>query len=323
MLHRVMDRQIALEALGRELIASGYRFVTPTPETHRRVNARPANRFARDLRDVFGWNRPFPPELLSPRVAELVKAASAYRVVETGEAALWKATVRYSTLDGKLFLHSGYPTDSESSVFFGPDTYRFVAFLKRELPKGKRFGRILDLGAGSGAGGLSIEGQGQVVVLADSNEAALEMARINASMNPGRGAKIEFAVSDLLRGVGGRFDLIIANPPFLVDDGERAYRHGGDELGAGLSLRMIEDSLPRLDEGGLLLMYTASAIVGGRDRLRERIEGMGAGAGWTLRYAEIDPDIFGEEMDRPPYREAGVERLAAVGLALERASSRG
>ncbi len=49
----------ALLLLGRSLRAVGYRFVTPTPETHRRVNARPENAVARTLRDVFGWSRPF------------------------------------------------------------------------------------------------------------------------------------------------------------------------------------------------------------------------------------------------------------------------
>ena len=49
----------ALAALGRSLQATGYRFVTVTPATHRRVNNRPENAWARDLRGVFGWSRPY------------------------------------------------------------------------------------------------------------------------------------------------------------------------------------------------------------------------------------------------------------------------
>ena len=45
--------------LARLLRDGGYRFVTPTPATHARVNARPGNAWARSAEDVFGWSRPF------------------------------------------------------------------------------------------------------------------------------------------------------------------------------------------------------------------------------------------------------------------------
>ena len=54
----------ALFELGEALRAQGYRFVTTTPETHRRVNARATQRGeerALDLRDVFGFSRPCHP----------------------------------------------------------------------------------------------------------------------------------------------------------------------------------------------------------------------------------------------------------------------
>jgi hypothetical protein len=44
----------------------GYRFVTPTPKTHERVNARPENDWAKHVRDVFGWSRPFQPQVCHP-----------------------------------------------------------------------------------------------------------------------------------------------------------------------------------------------------------------------------------------------------------------
>jgi hypothetical protein len=36
-----------------------------------------------------------------------------------------------------------------------------------------------------------------------------------------------------------------------------------------------------------------------------------------MSYAEIDPDIFGEELDSPGYEQ--VERIAAVGAVIEKA----
>ena len=44
----------ALCRLAEALRDGGYRFVTPTPATHARVNARPTNAWARGLTDVFG-----------------------------------------------------------------------------------------------------------------------------------------------------------------------------------------------------------------------------------------------------------------------------
>jgi hypothetical protein len=35
-----------------------------------------------------------------------------------------------------------------------------------------------------------------------------------------------------------------------------------------------------------------------------------------LAYTEIDPDVFGEELDRPPYDRA--DRIAVVGVTVDR-----
>jgi release factor glutamine methyltransferase len=51
----------ALQSLAGWLCEEGYRFITVTPATHARVLARDV-RPARDLRDVFGWSRPFRPQ---------------------------------------------------------------------------------------------------------------------------------------------------------------------------------------------------------------------------------------------------------------------
>jgi hypothetical protein len=63
-----------------------------------------------------------------------------------------------------------------------------------------------------------------------------------------------------------------------------------------------------------MLLYTGSAIVAGRDGFRAALERSAAALGCTLRYAELDPDIFGELLEEPAYRD--VERIAAVGAVL-------
>src|SRR3954468_20717642 len=104
-----------LASLGRALRERGYAFVTPTPETHRRVLARGAP--ARTLRDVFGWSKPFAPGVLPEDVLELLEAAGAL----LREGALLRSSVRFSSLGPLLLAHSAYPTTAADSVFFGPD----------------------------------------------------------------------------------------------------------------------------------------------------------------------------------------------------------
>src|SRR5688500_8045777 len=62
-------------ALLRELDARGYRFVTPTPETHRRVVSRPENARAHDLAGIFGWSLPFAPDLVDRPLLDLMQSA--------------------------------------------------------------------------------------------------------------------------------------------------------------------------------------------------------------------------------------------------------
>ena len=69
----------------------------------------------------------------------------------------------------------------------------------------------------------------------------------------------------------GDFDLIVANPPYLVDESKRAYRHGGGPLGAGLSLMIVDAALERLAPDGTLLLYTGAAMVDGSDPFKDAI----------------------------------------------------
>jgi len=293
----------ALVALGRALISGGYRFTTVTPETHRRVLARRTSPIAADLADIFGWSCPFDPLLPPPEMLALMDRAG----ILQAEAGLLRARIRCSTLGNQLFVHSAYPTTAADAVFFGPDTYRFVRALLPLVPVDTA--RIVDIGAGSGAGGLAVAawlGNGAAVVLGDINDAALRFAAVNAAINGL--ANVACRHSDVLDGIEGTADLIIANPPYLVDAGRRRYRHGGGDLGAALSVRIAEQAAARLNPGGRLVLYTGSAIVGGHDAFRAEMVARLAGRNW--HYEEIDPDVFGEELETAAYGRA--DRIAAV-----------
>lgn len=299
----------ALLALLCALERLGYRFITPTPETHARVIAR--RRQARDLRDIFGWSLPFAAEMLPADLLALLEQADA----TTNEGGLLKSRYRVSSIGERLFLHSAYPTDAPDSIFLGPDTYRFVDFIRSELPRAGKVRRLVDIGAGAGMGAIMAAPllPGARLTLVDVNPAALRLARINARA---AGLEVEAIEGSGIDAAQGPVDLAIANPPYIVDPQDRTYRHGGDMHGARLSLDWTLDAARRLEPGGRMLLYTGASIVDGRDALREALERDLPDLGCTLRYRELDPDIFGEELGRPAY--ADVERIAAIGAVVEK-----
>ncbi|MFD1122434.1 methyltransferase [Methylophilus flavus] len=302
-----------LETLLSILYARGYQFVTVTPTTHKLVNQRPENAWANNLHDVFGWNRAFTKEIVGGEILELMQAADVLRPVDDG----WQSLVRVSSVKDKLFVHSGFPTDAQDAVFFGPDTYRFINAMYSALATlpGK-VQRCIDIGTGSGVGAILLAEALPYAEIwgVDINDKALAFSNTNAKASSI--ANVHFQYSNLLHDLQGEFDLIIANPPYLVDPSARAYRHGSGPLGAQLSLDIVEAALMRLAPGGSLMLYTGVAIVEGHDPFLEAVKEMTKTAGCTYQYTEIDPDIFSEELATEAYARA--DRIAAVWLMVSR-----
>lgn len=297
--------QASLLRLGQALKQAGYAHTTVTPATHERVNARPGNAWASSLAGVFGWSRPFRAGTIPEPIFGLMQQAGIALPYHDG----WRSALRASTLNERLYFHSAWPTDKADAVFFGPDTYRYVGamsdFLLRHHPFIKR---AVDIGCGAGPGAIELAAlhPGADVIAVDINDKALALTEANAAL---AGVPLTVTRSNLLADVEGRFDFIIANPPYMLDQAERAYRHGGGSLGAGLSLDIVEAALQRLAPGGTLLLYTGSAIIEGADLFLDAARQVMQGrCSWT--YREIDPDVFGEELESGPYRDA--DRIAAV-----------
>jgi methylase of polypeptide subunit release factors len=300
--------------LGKLLRRDGYNFVTVTPATHSRIVARSSLRRA-TLVDIFGWSRPFIEGDVPAPMMNALRDAGAL-IVHGRE---FRSAVRFSTLGDQIFAHSAFPTDQADAVFFGPDTYRFARAVGQLIGRmNLRPGlRVLDIGAGSGAGGLHaaalLRSASPRIVLTDINARALVFCHTNAALNDV--SRVDVVESDLYAGVDGAFDLIISNPPYLVDPLARTYRHGGGAFGAALSVEIAVQGVERLTPGGRLLLYTGSAIVDGHDAFHEALRARLAGSPVRLSYEEIDPDVFGEELDGPPYDR--VDRIAVVAATIE------
>lgn len=306
-----------LAQVGGWLRELDYHFTAVTPATHARLNARPEAQVARSLRDVFGWSRPFDERLLPPRIAAALAGAG---LLDRATDRLHRSGVRFSTVGDQLMAHSAYPTDASDAVFFGPDTYRFVTLIEEELRREplRAHARILDVGCGSGAGGIvaarTCAGGRCHLTLADINPRALHFAAANAAL--AGCVDVKLVLGDLFEPTAGEFDLIVANPPYLNDAGQRLYRHGGGRWGEALSLRIVAEGLERLAPGGRLLLYTGVAIVDGEDPLLQALQGPLALRGWPWRYRELDPDVFGEELEQAAYSDA--DRIAVTALRVQR-----
>ncbi|RYE03057.1 MAG: class I SAM-dependent methyltransferase, partial [Sphingomonadales bacterium] len=206
-----MNPDQALLQLLETLAERGYRFVTPTPATHKRVVARADRQVARSVEDVLGWSLPFAPDLLDADTMRLLQEAD---ILEPAGAGLLRARIRVSSLRDRLYLHSAYPTDAEDAVFFGPDSYRFADLIEAELGEGAC--RIVDIGTGSGVGAI-VAGQlrpGAEIVMTDINGAALRLAAINARA---AGVSAQPVLGSDLSSVPGPIDVALANPPYIID----------------------------------------------------------------------------------------------------------
>lgn len=180
-----------LEELLRTLALQGYGFTTITPLTHERVLLR-LDGIAKNSRDVFGWNLPFSAGILPPLLFQLM--ADADLLFKGGE--LFRSKVRISSLGNDLFIHSHFPTNDSNAVFFGPDTYRFARFINHSLQSAQyqtEFTscesplRVLDVGCGSGAGGIAAiralpKQRRYELYLNDVNPLALDYAQVCAQV---------------------------------------------------------------------------------------------------------------------------------------------
>ncbi|WP_313575990.1 methyltransferase [Brevundimonas sp.] len=298
------DDAALLELLSR-LEAAGYDFVSPTPAVHGLVARRRRAGEADLLRDVLGWGRAFHAETAPAWLLDVLTEADALREDADG----LRARLRVSRLDGRLHLHSASSAD-EQAVFLGPDSYRYVRFLRQAL-SGVSWRKALEIGVGAGAGALAIAALDPEagVVATDINPQALRLCRLNA-----RHARLPI---DLRPGgfpAEGVWDLIAANPPYMAGRSGRLYRDGGGQYGAEVALEWAKEALYRLAPGGRLLLYTGAPVVAGQDLVRTALATLAGRRGARLVYEEIDPDVFGASLARASYAE--VERIAAVGAVV-------
>jgi release factor glutamine methyltransferase len=89
----------------------------------------------------------------------------------------------------------------------------------------------------------------------------------------------------------------------------------GGVWGCEVSIRIVKHSIQRLEPNGILFLYTGTPVVNGEDMFRAALQSGLRQRAISYQYEEVDLDVFGEELENPPYN--GAERIATVILIVE------
>lgn len=124
--------------------------------------------------------------------------------------------------------------------------------------------RVVDVGCGSGAIAVTLQLEtGAAVWATDLSEAAIRLAALNAQR---LGARVQFAVCDVLDAIASRsVDMVVSNPPYIplsdrnglpreVVEHEPHMALFGGESGFDVYHRLIEDARRVLQPDGWLVM---------------------------------------------------------------------
>ena len=167
-----------------------------------------------------------------------------------------------------------------------------------ELALSEPFARVLDLGTGSGCILISLlmERPGARGVGTDISDKAVLVAGENAA-RLGVADRIVLPVSDWFADVGGRYDLIVSNPPYIAADEmaglapevrdhepQGALTDGGDGLGAYRAI--AKGASEHLVPGGRLMVEIGPTQAG-------EVSGLFSAAG--LEDIRVHPDLDGRD----------------------------
>jgi release factor glutamine methyltransferase len=146
-----------------------------------------------------------------------------------------------------------------------PETEGLIEAVNTMLPDRAASLRVADVCTGSGcvAVAIAVERRAARVVAADLSAAALEIARRNVTRHGVRD-RVECVQGDLLTPLTGRFDLIVANPPYVAAGSRTALQpevrnfepetalFGGAD-GLEIIRRLVSDAPACLNPDGYLM----------------------------------------------------------------------
>jgi methylase of polypeptide subunit release factors len=266
--------------------------------------------------------------------AELLeRLAAAELLVDDGDAVRGAARI---VPHDDLLIASDHGASADGHPDHVPGVHRPSVALAHLTVRGEGE-RVLDLCTGNGIQAILLAAHAEHVVATDVNERALAYARFNAALN-GCG-NIETRHGSFFDPVDGeQFDLVVANPPYVVSpENEFLFRDGGMR-GDGVSEHVVRNAPRSLAPGAFASMLIAWVLDVDDPTARPRawLEGSGCDA-FLLHTSTDDPietatvwnrelagqtDEYAEAIDRwlDYYRELGIEQLGYACLVLRKRS---
>lgn len=234
----------------------------------------------------------------------------------------------------ELLIASDHAAAAETHADHVPGVHRpSVALAHLTVRRGGE--RALDLCAGNGIQAILLAAHAEHVVATDVNGRALAYTRLNAALNGVD--NVETRAGSFFEPVDGeQFDLVVANPPYVVSP-ETAYlfRDGGMR-GDGVSELVVRGIPQRLAPGAFACVLIAWALDPGDPAERPRTWLEGSGCDAFLLHTSTDdpietatlwnrdlvdrPEAYADALDRwlAYYRELGIERLGYACLVLRK-----
>ncbi|MBN2130869.1 MAG: methyltransferase [Sedimentisphaerales bacterium] len=203
----------------------------------------------------------------------------------------------------------------------------------------REVGSALDLGCGAGIQAFLAARHARRVVGTDTNARALNFAAFNARVNAID--RVEWRQGSLYEPVDGeQFDLIVANPPFVISPESRFVFRDSTMAGDAISQQVIAGAGARLTEGGFacVLFNWHHRDDGDWDsRPRSWVRDTGCDA-LVVRFKSTDPLVYAADWLRTTvgrdcpdygrhldewmayYEDMGIERISAGAIIMRRRS---
>lgn len=210
-----------------------------------------------------------------------VRAAIDLRPVDTGAGVRWI----FSDLDG-----SAHPRDMTPDHVIGVGHASLS--LLRATPTAP-VSTVLDLGTGCGVQAIHADSYADRITATDVNPRALELTAATLELND---LDMELLEGSWFAPVSGRtFDQIVANPPFVVGEGNvvDTYRDSGLNLDAASEL-MVSRVPDHLVPGGTAVLLASWLHVEGEDwraRVASWLPAHGVDA-WVVQRDVADPALY-------------------------------
>jgi Methyltransferase small domain len=234
----------------------------------------------------------------------------------------------------ELLIASDHAGAAEAHADHVPGVHRPSVALAHLTVRGKGE-RALDLCTGNGIQAILLAAHAEHVVTTDVNERALGFAAFNASLNGV--ANVETRAGSFFEPVAGeQFDLVVANPPYVVSPESTYLFRDGGLSGDAVSEHVVRGAPEVLAPGAFACVLIAWTLDPDDPAERPRSWLQGSGCDAFLLHTSTDdpletatvwnrdlldrPEAYADALDRwlAYYRELGIEQLGYACLVLRK-----